>query len=132
MLVLLKVLAAIANSLHDFIILLLEKFGVNFTDKDLHFWVIGIIGLLVFVVSDILFRMIAKWSISAISFIYALTVIIVFVFAIEIEQEITGRGNMEFSDISMGLYGFFVFLGVYLLIKMMLYMFGRLAKKHTQ
>ena len=51
-----------------------------------------------FVVVQFLFRFLSKWSITVISFIYTLTVLLVIVFAIEIQQKITGRGNMEFAD----------------------------------
>ncbi len=50
----------------------------------------------------------------AISFIYTFTVLVVFVFAIEIEQKLTGRGNMEFQDIVEGLWGFIVAFAIYL------------------
>ncbi|MEK1830761.1 hypothetical protein AAAC51_22150 [Priestia megaterium] len=59
-----------------------------------------------------IFKLLSKWkfSITAISFIYTLTVMLVLVFAIEIQQGITTRGNMEFDDAIAGLWGFLVFL----------------------
>ncbi|AOL97182.1 uncharacterized protein BS16045_01464 [Bacillus subtilis] len=54
------------------------------------------------------------------SFIYTVTVIIVIVFAIEIQQKVTGRGNMEFLDATEGIKGFLVFFMFFLLLKMLL------------
>lgn len=51
---------------------------------------------------------------------------VVFVFAIEIEQKITKRGNMEFKDITAGLWGFLEFFGVYLAIKLVIYLIKKL------
>jgi len=64
-----------------------------------------------------MFRILSKWSITVISFIYTFTMVLVFVFALEIQQGITGSGNMEFDDAAIGVVGFFVFFGVYLLIR---------------
>ncbi|MFZ2537696.1 MAG: hypothetical protein WAX04_02195 [Oscillospiraceae bacterium] len=127
---LLRILASTVNNLHDFIIVLTSYFGLNLSDKDLHFWVIGIIGVAVFILSDIVFRIASKWNISVISFIYTLTILIVFVFALEIEQQITGRGNMELNDIVAGLWGFFVLFGCYLVIRAVIYAVRNLIKKN--
>ncbi|MEH7265669.1 hypothetical protein V7132_22750, partial [Priestia megaterium] len=85
-------------------------------DKELHFWIIGIIGLLTFLSVYMIFKLLSKWkfSITAISFIYTLTVMLVLVFAIEIQQGITTRGNMEFDDAIAGLWGFLVFFSIYI------------------
>ncbi len=126
---LLKILASTVNNLHDFIIVLSSYFDLNLSDKDLHFWVIGILGVAVFILSDIVFRIVSKWSISVISFLYTLTVLIVFVFALEIEQRITGRGNMDFYDIVAGLWGFFVLFGCYIVIQGAIYAVRKYLKK---
>ncbi|HWQ42379.1 MAG TPA: hypothetical protein VN456_10155, partial [Desulfosporosinus sp.] len=55
-----------------------------------------------------------RYSLTAISFIYTFTILVVLVFAIEIEQKITGRGHMEFQDIVEGLWGFLVAFAIYL------------------
>ncbi|GLC29698.1 hypothetical protein [Clostridium omnivorum] len=122
MVYLLKLISSITNNIHDFLIGLFKLLGYNMTDKQLHFLIIGIIGMVIFLVVNLLFKYIAKYSISAISFIYTFTVMVVFVFAIEIEQKITKRGNMEFKDITAGLWGFLEFFGVYLLIKLSIYL----------
>ena len=70
---------------------------------------------------QVVFKMLSKWSITAISFIYTFTVIVVIVFAIEIQQKITGRGNMEFLDAVIGLWGFLLFFGIYLTIRLLVF-----------
>ncbi|MGL5354377.1 MAG: hypothetical protein ACRDA5_13835, partial [Clostridium sp.] len=55
----------------------------------------------------------------AISFIYTFTVMIVIVFAIEIQQKLTNRGNMEFADIAYGIYGFLYIFAIYVVLKLM-------------
>ncbi|PLR91231.1 hypothetical protein [Bacillus sp. T33-2] len=120
-----KLIAEFVNPLHDVPVVLSGALGFNLSDKDLHFWVIGVIGLVLFVMTEVIFKMLAKWSTTSIAFIYTVTVLLVIVFAIEIQQKITGRGNMEFADITIGLYGFFALALLYLLCKL----FVRLVKK---
>lgn len=127
--ILLKSLAGLVNYLHDLVLVVSKTLGLGLSDKDLHFWVIGALGLFIFILSDFIFRFLARWSISAISFIFTLTFLIVFVFAVEIEQAITGRGNMEFTDITMGLYGFLVFAAIYLVLKTLIRILQRKIKK---
>jgi hypothetical protein len=114
-----KLIVAIVNELHDIVIGIMYGMGFSVTDKDLHFWVIGLMGMGGFVVVQFLFRLLSKWSITAISFIYTITVLLVIVFAIEIQQKITGRGNMEFADAVVGLQGFVVLFLVYLAIRLL-------------
>lgn len=113
-----QLIAEIVNVFHDIIMELTEAFGLNLSDKDLHFWVIGIIGIFTFGITHIIFKVISKWSLTALSFLYTITVLIIFVFAIEIQQKITGRGNMEFADAIVGLYGFLIFFVVFLVLKL--------------
>ncbi len=46
-----------------------------------------------------------------------MTVLIVIVFAIELQQKITNRGVMDFDDIVAGIMGFVLLFMVYLVIK---------------
>ncbi|WP_347548746.1 hypothetical protein ABFG93_14555 [Pseudalkalibacillus hwajinpoensis] len=115
-----KLIVAIVNELHDVLIEIMLGLGFSATDKDLHFWVIGLLGMAGFIVVQMLFRILSQWSITAISFIYTITVLLVVVFAIEIQQKITGRGNMEFADAVIGLQGFIVLFLIYLVIRLIL------------
>lgn len=78
----------------------------------------AIIGISIFAVTQFIFKKLARYSITAISFIYTSTVMLVVVFAIEIQQKLTNRGNMEFADIVYGLYGFIYVFLIYLVIKL--------------
>ena len=92
---------------HDKIMQLNNAYETNFSDKDLHFWVIGLLGLgMIFVIYP-LFKYLAKKNhVMVIAWIYVFTVMVVLTFAIEIGQRVTGTGNMEFADIMYGLVGF--------------------------
>jgi hypothetical protein len=117
------------NSIHDFIMNTANGAGFNVTDKDLHLWVFGIIGLFIFIAVHFCFKILSEISITAISFIYTLTVILVLIFAVEIEQKITGRGQMEFDDAVMGLWGFLLFFAAFLILKGIFVLIKKLFKK---
>lgn len=128
---LILLLATIVNEVHD---VLDQIFGMSMSDKDLHFWVIGIIGIILFLVVYIVFKIIEKWKFSAtiLSFIFTFTMMTVLVFAIEIQQAITNRGNMEFADAAMGLWGFVVFFTIYAIIVGIIYSIHFRAKKRKK
>ncbi len=93
-----------------------QKLNLDLTDKQLHFIVIGLLCLFIFMIVQIIFKRLAKWKISSISFIYTITVGIMIAFAIEIGQWKTGTGVMEFADIVYGIYGFIIFFIAYQII----------------
>lgn len=115
----LKLFIAIINSAHDRIVDTAHVLGLGLTDKQLHFWLMGIAGIAVFTACDIIFRRLAKWSVSAISFIYTFTILVVLVLAIEIEQKVTNSGSMEFEDVVAGLSGFVIFSILFLLVRVL-------------
>lgn len=123
-----KLMAEIVNRIHD---VLLGMFGLSMTDKELHFWIIGIIGIVTFFVVYFCFKLIEKmkWNITIFSFVYTFSVMVVVVFAIELQQAITNRGNMEFADAVIGLWGFLVFFMVYAVIALLLYTIVKAVKK---
>ena len=110
----LKLITSMMNYFHDKVVLLSRHLGLNFNDKQLHFLVIGFLGIVLFILVNRLFKYLVRYSLTAISFIYTFTVLVVLVFAIEIGQKITGRGNMEFQDIVEGLWGFLVAFVLYM------------------
>jgi len=122
----------VVNNIHDIIMSLFKLFGFNFTDKQLHFIVIGIIGIILYFITNFIFKKLARLSIRIISFIYTLTVLIVLVFGLEIEQKITGRGKMEFADIVAGLWGFLFIFAVYLFILGSIYLFKLISRKNEK
>ncbi|MFZ3577193.1 hypothetical protein [Virgibacillus sp. DJP39] len=121
-------LAGIVNNIHD---RFLDLFGLQMTDKELHFWIIGVIGIVTFFFVYSVFKIVEKmkWSITILAFIYTLTVMIVLVFAIELQQAITNRGNMEFADAVMGLWGFIVFFIIYCFVGITVFLLVKLVKK---
>lgn len=123
----LKFMTGVMNCFHDHLILLTKVLGLKANDKQLHFLVIGFIGIVLFIIVHKLFKYLARYSLTVISFIYTLTVLVVLVFAIEIGQKITGRGNMEFQDIVEGIWGFLVAFALYMGIAMMIRFLKRLA-----
>ncbi len=122
----LKALASVVNFIHDLLLGVSGALELNLSDKDLHFWLIGIIGVMIFLVVDSVFKRLARWNISVISFVYTFTLLVVLVFGLEIEQGITGQGNMEFRDIVAGLWGFLVIFSVYMIIKAIIALLGQL------
>ena len=104
--------------IHSHILRLNDAYEYNFTDKELHFLVIGMMGMgFIFVVYPV-FKWLAKHEhVMEIPWIYELTQIIVITFAIEIGQKVTGTGNMEFADIVMGVFGFIVMFLVFSVLR---------------
>lgn len=96
---------------------------MRMTDKELHFWVMGIAGMFIFFFTYVFFKLIEKWKFhtTIISFIFTFSGVMVLVFAIEIQQAITNRGNMEFADAVAGLWGFLVLFFVYAVLALMIY-----------
>lgn len=125
---LIVIITNIVNTIHDILMDLASSSGLNLTDKDLHLWVFGIIGISSFFIVHFLFKTLSKYSITSISFIYTFTVMLVLVFAIEIQQKITGRGKMEFDDAVISLWGFILFFAVFLLLKGIWLLAKRLLK----
>ncbi len=120
--------------IHDWILHLNDRFEVQFSDKELHFWVIGLFGLGIFLLVHPLFQKLAeKNRIRAISWIYTFTIIVVVTFAIEIGQYVTGTGMMEFADIASGLLGFFTIFALYALVyggcKLVKFLFRKIRKR---
>lgn len=125
---LLKIISILFDLFHEFLAEMVAVIGFDLTDKQLHFWIIGMIGIIIFMVVDVIFKALAKWRVSSISFIYTFTVLVVIVFSIEIQQKITGNGNMEFGDITAGLWGFIWIFTAYLLLKALIYLIKKLVK----
>lgn len=114
----------IISKAHTFIMKINDSYEYQFTDKELHFIVIGLLGILLIFVIYPLFKYLAKKDhILTLTGIYVFTLIVVITFAIEIGQKITNTGNMEFADVLFGITGFVsmyiclaVVLGIFKLI----------------
>lgn len=102
--ILYKLVAWVA-AVHDRILTLNDQSGTFMTDKQLHFIVMGIVGIIIFAISYFIFKLL-KEHLLIIAFIYSFTVMTVITFAIEIGQGITGTGSPEMKDVTAGMAGF--------------------------
>ena len=117
----------IAAQIHESILHLNDNFELALGDKELHFLVMFALGMMLFFAVHFVFKRLAKWSITAISFIYVFTVMTVLGFAIEIGQKITGTGEMDFRDIVAGLYGVLLFFAIYTVYRVAVMLIRRIA-----
>ena len=115
--------------IHNYILSLNDAYEKNFTDKQLHFLVIGIIGMLILAVIYPLFKILSENHILAIAFIYVFTVIVVITFAIEIGQKLSGTGTMDFTDIVFGLAGFLLMFAIFAVIREIILAIVNLLRK---
>lgn len=116
------------SRIHTYFLTLNDQRESSFTDKELHFIVIGFLGIALILVLHPLFLWLAKTGHTMIiSFLYVLTVILVITFAIEIGQGFTGTGIMEFDDVIYGVSGFLIFFVIFLIIRGIIHLIMRLA-----
>jgi len=86
-----------------------RSFSSPFTDKELHFIVIGAIGLILFAFSFLLFRLLTRLNrYGVMAWLFSLALIFFITFAIEVGQYLTHTGSMELADIVYGIVGFFI------------------------
>lgn len=121
------------TQIHNYILRLNDAYEYNFTDKELHFLVIGILGMaFIFAIYPVFKWLADRGHIMTITFIYAFTLIIVITFAIEIGQKVTHTGNMEFADIVMGVFGFVLMYAVFAVIRQICKAIADLIRKHSE
>lgn len=106
------------NYVHTYILTWNDAYEANFTDKDLHFLVIGCLGMILIFIVQPIFTLLAKTNhVLVISWIYVFTLILLLTFAIEIEQKITKSGVMDFEDIVFGIWGFMLMFLIFAIIR---------------
>ncbi len=102
---------------HIYILSLNDKYNIHLTDKQLHFLIIGLIGILMMFVIYPLFKWLAKKHLSVlIAWFYVTTVLTVITFAIEIAQWYSNSGTMDFVDIIAGLAGWLAMSSIFLIV----------------
>ena len=121
---LLRELTMIVAQIHSFLLHLNDGFELRLGDKDLHFIIMALLGMLLFFMVHFVFKRLAKWSVTAISFIYVFTLMTVLGFAIEVGQKITGTGEMDFADVVAGLNGVLLFFAVYTVYRLIAMLVG--------
>lgn len=106
------------TKIHSYVLRLNDAHEYDFSDKELHFLVIGVLGMVFVFVVYPFFKWLAKHNhVMVIAWIYVFTLIIVLTFAIEIGQKVTNTGNMEFADIMFGVIGFFVMFFIFAMVR---------------
>ena len=125
---LLRDLTLIAAQFHAFLLHINDGFELRLGDKELHFIIMALIGMVLFFGVHFVFKRLARWSVTAISFIYVFTLMTVLGFAIEVGQRITGTGEMDFADVVAGLYGVLAFFGLYTVYRLLEMLIGRLMR----
>ena len=122
------------SAIHTWILGLNDSYEANFSDKELHFLVVGLLGIAFVFVIHPLFTYLAKHDhVLIITWIYVFTLIFVITFAIEIGQGLTNTGTMDFHDAASGIAGFLfmflVFAAVRGIIKGILYLVQKQKEK---
>ncbi len=112
--------------LHDAIMTWNDSCETVLSDKELHFMVIGLLGMGMLFIIYPLFKLLSENHVLVIAWIYVFTVIIVIVFAIEIGQGLTGTGTMDFDDIVAGVAGFMVMFIAFAVIRAIIRGIGKL------
>lgn len=119
--------------IHNKLLSLNDNFEYNFTDKELHFLVIGILGMgLIFIIYPLFKWLAQKQHVMVIAWIYVFTVIIVITFAIEIGQKVTDTGTMEFADIVFGIAGFIVMFLLFSILRGIYKGIRRLIRRYRE
>ena len=120
----------IIAEIHNKLLSLNNAYEYNFTDKELHFIIIGIIGMIMIFLIYPVFKWLADHDhVMTITWIYVFTLIIVLTFAIEIGQKISNTGAMEFADIMFGVVGFLAMYIVFAIIREILHWIVDMFKK---
>ena len=103
----------IVAKIHDYIMNINNSFETPLTDKQLHFIVMGSIGMLMVLITYPLFKYLSKKNIMSITFIYVITFMMMLIFCVEIGQQVTNTGLLDFGDIISGILGFIVFFLIF-------------------
>ncbi len=115
---------------HDNINSINDSGGYYFSDKQLHFIVVGLFGMALIFVLYPIFKLLAKTGHTmVITWLYVFTVVIVLCFAIEIGQWYSGTGIMESEDIAYGITGFLVMFLIFAVLRGLYHGIKHFAKK---
>ena len=128
----LEALVVLIAKSHSYILSLNDAYEKNFTDKQLHFLVIGLIGLAMVLVIYTLFKALSQNHVLIIVFIYVFTLILVLTFAIEIGQWYSGSGTMDLDDVIFGIVGFLLMFVIFAVIREIILAIWRLIRKLTK
>lgn len=115
---------------HTYFLSMNDSFEAQLSDKQLHFLIIGLLGIGMLLVIYPLFKWMAKKNLTVlISWFYVFTVLVVIAFAIEIGQWYSHTGEMDFNDILAGLVGYFAMSFIFLLVVAIIELIKSIFKK---
>lgn len=114
----------IVAKIHDYIMELNNNLTNPFTDKELHFIVMGTFGMFMVLITYPLFKYLSKKNIMSITFLYVVTFMLMLIFSVEIGQQVTNTGLLDFEDIVFGISGFIIFFLIFISAKT-IYLFIR-------
>ena len=121
------------SEVHDHILGLNDQGGWYFNDKQLHFIVIGVVGMLGIFICYPLFKLLAKYGHTmVIAFMYVFTMVLVITFAIEIGQWYSGTGRMDSEDMAYGIAGFLIMFLIFAFIRGLVLAIHGLLKKDEE
>ena len=124
------ILIDIIYKTHSRILSMNDAYESQLSDKQLHFIVIGLLGIAMLLVIYPLFKWMAKKHLTVlISWFYVFTVLVVITFAIEIGQWYSHTGEMDFNDILAGLVGYFAMSFIFLLVVAVIELIKSIFKK---
>lgn len=106
------------SRIHDKLLQINDTSALFLTDKQLHFAVMGLVGMGLLLVIYPLFLALSKRHVLTIAWIYVFTVMVVLSFAIEIGQGITDTGSMDLEDVISGLAGFMLLFFIFAVLRM--------------
>ena len=130
---LLQVLIDIFNFFHRLFSTLSKDLGLGMNDKALHFYVIGVIFFILYLIINPIYKKLSQYSIKLLSFIYVFTLALVVSVAIEVAQYQSRSGQMDLMDVIWSLVGFLViFLGFELLVAIIKFIIRQIKKAIAQ
>lgn len=104
--------------LHSAIMSLNDRFELFLSDKMLHFIVVAIMGMFFLLIIYPLFKwLVEEGKLILVAWIYVFTILIAITLLIEIGQDFSGTGTMDFADIMSGLFGFVIVSTGYLFVR---------------
>ncbi|MBQ6372509.1 MAG: hypothetical protein IJJ22_05255 [Oscillospiraceae bacterium] len=121
------------SRVHDSILGINDSGQYNLTDKQLHFWVIGIFGMALILLIQPVFKGLAENGHTlVITWIYVFTMVVVLTFAVEIGQWYSGTGVPESEDIAYGITGFLILFAIYAIARATIITIWRMIKKEDE